>query len=118
MPRKKLSADEHKRRGTFQPVRHGDQAALLGIDEDDPSTWFIHHTPREQWFWARYLEAYIPGARVPCYHYINWLSVVEASAYWRKQRGDLGYPESPEARAHSAAKLARLLAETQPRRRR
>ena len=118
MPRKKLSPDEHRRRGTFQPVRHGDQAALLGIDETDPETWFRHHSPAEQQLWKRYLASYIPGDRRACYHFISWWLTCETTAYWRAKRGDLGYPESPESKRHSAQRLADLFKATKWRRRR
>ena len=115
MPRKKLSPGEHRRRGTFQPVRHGDEAALLGIDEDDPSTWFQHHSEAEQRLWRRYLESYIPGDRLPCYRFISWWLACEGAEYWRRQRGE---PQNPLAKRHSAERLADLFKARKWRRRR
>jgi hypothetical protein len=115
MGRKRLSADEHHRRGTFQPSRHGEKAALLGIDEADTSTWFRHHSPAEQHLWRQYLKAYIPGDRLPCYRFIAHWAACESVDYWRTQRGDP--PPTAWARTTRAKTLADLFAATKGRRR-
>jgi hypothetical protein len=117
--RKRLPAEEHRRRGTFQPCRHGDEGLSdLGLDEADPTTWFIHFSPDEQRLWQQYLERYIPGDRLACYHFISWQAAHESAKYWRLKRGDLGYPEDPLVTAHNVARLADLFKATKWRRRR
>ena len=114
--RKRLTVEEHRKRGTFQPCRHGEtDLSALGIDEADPTTWFTHFSPYEQRLWQRYLEAYIPGDRLACYHFIGWQAACESTEYWRRNRGDP--PEAPEVTAYSAAKLADLFKRTKWRRR-
>jgi hypothetical protein len=115
--RKRLTAEQHRARGTFQPCRHGDKGlSELGLDEGDPTTWFIHFSPYEQHLWQQYLERYIPGDRLACYQFISWQAAHESAKYWRLKSGDK--PEDPQVTAYNVARLADLFKATKWRRRR
>jgi hypothetical protein len=115
--RKRLTAEEHHRRGTYQPVRHGDERASgMGVDPEAPETWLVNFSPEEQRLGRLYLENYAPGHRLAFYRFIAWQAACEASDYWRARRGDP--PPAPEIAAHNAAHLADLFRATKWRRRR
>ena len=112
--RKRLPVEEHRRRGTFQPVRHAVKRRLdTGFSEKRPSTWFVDWPPYEQRLWQEFLLRYVPGDRLACYHFISWQAACEVAAYWARP----GDPRRIGGNGVGAARLADLFKATRWRRR-
>lgn len=62
MARKRLSADEHLRRGTYQRCRHEDRTPRRPLpDPESFYPWLEGLSPAAQWEGRRFLEQCIPG---------------------------------------------------------